>query len=463
VDRPRETPAVTESGLARELESALAEVPLIDVHTHLVGGKLAARGLHDIVLYHMAVSDLYAAGCPSGGRLTEYPGWPSVEEAHARLDEAVPFLPLVRNTSTSWGVRLILSELYGWTEPPTQDNWRRLDAQVRERADDRGWAHSTLDRANIVRTGTELARRGGGEDDDRLQYALEWGFFTRCQWGEFDTALYELERCWGRSPDAMSPAPIGAGRRPPTDRVVRTLDDVHEAVAHYVGSIPYGRVLATATHVSTDIDFRPVSGDEMAAALGRRDRAGHAERDVYASYIQEAFLSALERHGREIVYQFSFGAEPLPYETGSRLSQRTVAQLAEMVGRHPRLRFQCFLASRHANQSLCTLARELPNLSLAGYWWHNFFPDVIAQVIAERLEMLPLNKQVGFFSDAYCAEWSYAKAVIVRKVMARVLAGFVGRGQFTADEAVSVARAVFFETPQTLLGFVPREAGAGTR
>ena len=81
-----------------------------------------------------------------------------------------------------------------------------------------------------------------------------------------------------------------------------------------------------------------------------------------------------------------------------------------MIGRHPRLRFQCFLASRHANQSMCTLARELPNLSLAGYWWHNFFPDAIPQVIRERLDMLPANKQVGFFSDAYCVEWSYAKA-----------------------------------------------------
>ena len=49
------------------LETALAEVPILDVHTHLVGGKLAARGLHDILLYHMVVSDLYAAGCPSGG------------------------------------------------------------------------------------------------------------------------------------------------------------------------------------------------------------------------------------------------------------------------------------------------------------------------------------------------------------------------------------------------------------
>ena len=82
---------------------------MFDVHTHLVGGRLGARGLHDILLYHMVVSDLYAAGCPSGARLTQYPGWPTAGEAHPRIDEAIPYLPLIRNTSCSWGLRLILA------------------------------------------------------------------------------------------------------------------------------------------------------------------------------------------------------------------------------------------------------------------------------------------------------------------------------------------------------------------
>ena len=440
--------------LAEDLEQALAELPMLDVHTHLVGGRLGARGLHDVLLYHMVVSDLYAAGCLSGARLTQYPGWPTQDEAHARLEEAVPFLPLIRNTSCYWAVRIILRDLYDWREPIAPGNWRRLDAMIRERADDRAWHHAILDRLNIRRTGTELARRGSGEDDDRLQYALEWGFFTRCQWGEFDTALYELERCWGRTPE--SPAPIGSGARPATERTIRTLDDVHAAIDHYVSHIPYGQVLATATHISTDIDFRPVGDEEMARALSRRAQAGPQEQDIYASYINEAFLTQLEKHGERIVFQFSLGAEPLPLETASRLSQRTIGQLAEMVGRHPRLRFQAFLSSRHANQSLSTLARELPNLSLAGYWWHNFFPDVMRQVMAERLDMLPLNKQVGFFSDAYVVEWTYGKAALVRKQLARVLADKIDQGQYTRDDPLAIARAILYETPQALLGMVPR-------
>jgi hypothetical protein len=214
-------------------------------------------------------------------------------------------------------------------------------------------------------------------------------------------------------------------------------------------------VLSTAQHISTDLNLRAVSEAEMATALAHREQADTADRDVYASYILEAFLKELEGHAGEIVYQFSIGAEPLPYETGSKLRQETIFEVAALAARHPRLRFQVFLASEHANQSFCTLAREMPNISLAGFWWHNLFPGIIRKVMADRLDMLAANRQVGFFSDAYCLEWTYAKAVIIRKQLADVLAHKVSQGQYTVDEALAIARQILFETPQTLNGMRP--------
>ncbi|MCX8052882.1 MAG: hypothetical protein N3B12_03670 [Armatimonadetes bacterium] len=441
---------MTDSKLIDQVYNRLVDIPIIDAHTHLIGGRLGATGLHDILLYHMAVSDLYAAGCPSGSRLTQYPGKPSDEEAEFRISESLPYLKYVRNTAISYGIRIILRDLYGVTEPVNQDNWREVDKTVRERAQDRAWHREVAKRASIERFCTELARSEEGQDDDILDYALEWAFFTRCQWGEYDTALYELERCWGKFPD--SPTPIGLSPRPATERVIRSVEDVREAVEWYVDHIPKDQVRSIATHISTDIDFRPVSESEMRDALASRKTAGPQERDVYASYVNELFLTCLEeRIGDSIVLQFSFGAEPLPFETASRLSQKSIAQVANMISRHPGIRFQCFLSSRHANQSMCTLARELPNLSLAGYWWHNFFPGTIRQIIEERLDMLPVNKQIGFFSDAYCVEWAYAKAVMVRQQLAAVLAEKIASGQYTIDDATSIAFEILYETPISLL------------
>ena len=51
--------------LRQTLLEGLETIPLLDIHTHLDASHLAARGLHDILLYHMLISDLVSAGCPS--------------------------------------------------------------------------------------------------------------------------------------------------------------------------------------------------------------------------------------------------------------------------------------------------------------------------------------------------------------------------------------------------------------
>ena len=441
------------SDLRRTLLEGLNGIPLLDIHTHLDAAHLTARGLHDILLYHMVVSDLVSAGCPSRERLSEEP---DESEAVRRILEALPYLGFIQNTAIFWGVRITLKDLYGWEEPITKDNWRRLDGLIRERSKDAGWAVEIMEKAGIQRACTELWRQRDGKQDHLLQYALEWAFFTRSQWGVNDIPLYELERAWNQpGPSAPLPVTLGAGR-PMFERSIESLEDVHAAIEHYVEHIPYHRILSTAQHVSTDINYRKVSQAEMEAALNRRQQATQADRDVYASYILEVFLEALESRPERIVYQFSIGAEPLPFETGSKLRQETIFELAAILERHPDLHFQAFLSSEHANQALCTLARELPNLSLAGYWWHNFFPGAMRKIIHERLDMLAVNKQVGFFSDAYCLDWAYAKSVLVRRQWVEVLAFKIEQGQYTLDEALTAAQQCFYETPQSLLGMVPR-------
>jgi hypothetical protein len=62
---------------------------------------------------------------------------------------------------------------------------------------------------------------------------------------------------------------------------------------------------------------------------------------------------------------------------------------------------------------------------------------------------------VGFFSDAYTVEWAYAKAIIVRKQMAQVLGEKVSQGQYSSNDAITIAREILFQTPRTLMGMIP--------
>jgi hypothetical protein len=55
------------------LSKQIGEIKAIDAHTHINASCMSARGLHDIMLYHMVISELYSAGCPSGQRLSDNP------------------------------------------------------------------------------------------------------------------------------------------------------------------------------------------------------------------------------------------------------------------------------------------------------------------------------------------------------------------------------------------------------
>lgn len=74
----------------------IAGLKAFDCHTHIDAAHSVARGLHDVLLYHMVISDLYSAGCPDGSRLSEDP---SDEEAAERIEQAIDYLPAIQNTS----------------------------------------------------------------------------------------------------------------------------------------------------------------------------------------------------------------------------------------------------------------------------------------------------------------------------------------------------------------------------
>lgn len=422
------------------LLNEIHSMPALDAHTHLDARHLAARGLHDVLMYHMMVSELYSAGCPDGLRLSENPG---EEEISGRIERALPFLPQVQNTST-WAIcRGILKDLYGWDELPTLANWQELHGIIQERSADAAWPREILKKANVRRLSTEWWRRGDGSADDVLCYALEWAFFARTQWGKYDTALLELEVTWDKS-ESSAPLPVTLSEMPAVTRPIRSVQDAKDAMAHYISLIPFDRVSALPQGLSTDITYRPVSDEEMQQALNRRENAGSAERDIYSSYLLNLFLSYTVPRFKGGVVQFSMGAEPLPYESGSKLSGNTLFEMAAIADRYRALNFQIFLASAHQNQALCTLVRELPNLYAIGYWWHSFYPAFIAQTMKERLDMIPINKHLGYFTDAYCLDWAYGKGRLIRETMADVMAKRVASGRYSRKQALDFCQAMLY-------------------
>jgi len=424
-------------------------VPFICIHAHLDPKQLTAQGLHHILLYHMPLSELYSAGMPDGNRLSWYA---SKEEARERIEAALPYLKYVKNTSLQWGIKQILSSLYDWYEPITDSNWEQIDGIIADKSTDPGWVKEIMKRCNVISSSTEFRLRDEGQADDILTYALEWAFFTRAQQNMNDSPLFELEWTWSQdAPSAPLPVNVDKSKFMP-EKTIATLDDVQDAMQHYIATVPFDKLVCAANHFSTDINYFDVTEDDMRRALENRDHATEHERDIYCNYILQEYLNALENAPKKVVFTFSVGAEPMEHETASLLPQKTLGQMINVFAKHPNLQFVCFSSSAHSDQALCTMVRELPNFSVAGYWWHSFFPKFIEDLIDTRLDMLPANKQIGFFSDAYHMDWLYGKAFLVRKAMANVFAKRITRGQLTFDECINIATQICYDTPKEKFG-----------
>jgi hypothetical protein len=71
--------------------------------------------------------------------------------------------------------------------------------------------------------------------------------------------------------------------------------------------------------------------------------------------------------------------------------------------------------------------------------------------------MVPMNKQLGFFSDAYCLDWAYGKSIIVRTQLSEVLSKKIMEGQYTYEQAMSIAKNILYETAKNSLGLRPAD------
>ncbi len=137
-------------------------------------------------------------------------------------------------------------------------------------------------------------------------------------------------------------------------------------------------------------------------------------------------------------------------KTTSTFDPQTLFQIANLAASYPRINFFVLLCAYPLNQDLSLLAKMQPNIIPTGYWWHAMYPEYIGRMLSERLDIIPYSKFLGFFSDAYMAEWVYGKLSVIRKETARVLAEKVSQGYYSEELAIEISRAIFFENPNSL-------------
>jgi hypothetical protein len=174
------------------------------------------------------------------------------------------------------------------------------------------------------------------------------------------------------------------------------------------------------------------SAPDEAAVSRLLARAGgtlsDAEVDVLSNAV--AWFVLGWHHENRKAFQIAVGAEYFICGGKSvpRFEAEWTSQMARLFHTFSGARFDLMMASAPLSQEMAVLARQFPNVSLAGYWWHNFYPDLISREASLRLQVTPMVKITAFLCDAYYVEWTYGKLQVVRRSLAKALASLVGDG-----------------------------------
>jgi len=425
----------------REIESqisaALRTVPVIDPHVHLNAAQPAAATLADLVLYHHVWIELVSSGM--GPREVTRAGLPQeladpAMEPLERVKRVLPHLAKIRNTTAGTLLGWLLADLYGCQGYLDESNLEELAAAVARSGSDPHWAEHVF--ADVCRTEQAVTvEPWKGERFPRIAAA--------------DERFRMLNIAEGKASPRERVEQMSAA----FGREIRTSADY----ADFAGTLAEDPARSSAIFVGAWMPacFTDELADDanVTHILGKARECKPLSRAELGSVSYYGMVHALEKLRRTPIrtIQVIVGAEVLlPHRSIPEWDGSFTGALARLACKFEDFAFNLSAASDAYTQDLGVLAKHIPNISVAGYWWHTLYPFYIRKSLETRLDMVPANKIIAFFSDAYHCEWCAPKLRLVKQILGEILMERVHRGWYSLDTALAIIPTIFHDAPKAI-------------
>lgn len=391
--------------LRARLYEALDGIWLIDPHTHIDPRSPASTTLADVLGYHYYTELAHSAGLPRAQ--IEEP-WLLPRERVSRL---VEWLPRLDNTvQASWLVEMAQTLFDFGEEQIRPDNWEPLYDRAAECMADPGWADFVLSASKLEAVFLT------NDFDDSLT--------------GFDTQKYIP--CL-RTDDLV----FHLGRTEVRDRLERSTGvSVVDAASlrTAIGKLfdHFTRHGAKACAVSLPPDFTPRQVEmkeaeaALAGVLSKGTEAPLESRQALAAYVFWTLAEMCAEY--KLPFDLMIGVNRNVYAAGVHQgrdlydSRVSLIQYAALFNAFPQVTFPVSVLASVTNQELVSYAWIFPNVVTHGHWWYSNTPTYIEHDASARLEAVPANKQIAYYSDMYKLEFALPKFGMYKRVLAKILA-----------------------------------------
>ncbi len=410
--------------LAQRLCAELTNIVLIDPHTHINPHSPASKTLADIMGYHYYTELAHSSGMPKSQ--IEEPGL----DPKTKVGRLVESLKNLDNTvQVSWLVELC-RKFFGFTdERITTANWESLYDNAASKMAEKDWEDQCLKQSGIERvfltndfddplTGFDTKRYIPCLRTDELVF-----HFT-------NPAVRErLARATGIEPSG--PAKIRQAIGKLFEHFVR-----HGVKACAISLPPS---FAPRLPTSADLEERHFNASFIDA---ESESKGVGQNWIFWTIAE--FCSEFK-----LPFDLMIGVNRRVYPTGvfqgqDLFDQRvSLIQYKDLFNTFSQVTFPVSVLAQTSNQELVSYSWIFPNIVTNAHWWYSNIPAYIEVDTKARLQAVPRNKQIGYYSDMYKLEFAWPKFSMYRQCLARVLAqDFVVARKWSEDEALALGRQV---------------------
>ena len=411
----------------QEIYDALASIRLIDPHTHIDPHAAASSSLADILGYHYYTELAHSAGMPKAE--IEEDGI-SPQELVRRL---VGGLRHIDNTANyAWLVQLC-QKFFGFQDDRVDpSNWESLYDAAEQRMATADWAQTVLDESNVesVFLTNDFDDPLEGFDSDTYIPCLRTDDLV-FHFGKPETQA-RLNACSGVEQDGS----LG-----------RLRDALQQRFEHFVGR----GARACAISIPPTFEPVPVSDGRAGTALDHVLRQNLLADPSHLRALSRRIFWTLAELCDEysLPFDLMIGVNRGVYADGVYQGQDlydsrvSLTQYRELFNVFSDVKFPISVLASVTNQELVSHAWIFPNVFTNGHWWYSNTPSFIHRDAHARLEAVPRNKQVAYYSDAYKLEFVWPKFDMYRRVLAGILTDhFVVGSGWTEEQAIELARQV---------------------
>lgn len=414
-------PETLELDIFRELENQI----LIDPHSHINPHSAASKNLADLLGYHYYTELAHSAGLSKDQ--IERPGI-SPREKVGRLVEKLADLD--NTIQVSWLLEMC-REFFGFeAERITPENWESLYDAAEQKMSQPDWEQQVLKQSGLEKIFLT------NDFDDPLT-GFDTNVYVPCLRTDDLVFHFAKKEVRNRLTKATKIEAVDVAS-------LRTA--IGKLFEHFVS---HG---AKACAISLPPSFSPAKVDVgVMAAVIKRVVAGQSltpsEHEMLSSWI---FWTLTEFCAEfKLPFDLMIGVNRRVYEAGVYQGQDlydkrvSLIQYKAVLNAFPQVTFPISVLTHMSNQELVSYAWIFPNVVTNGHWWYSNIPTYIEADTRSRLEAVPRNKQIGYYSDMYKLEFALPKFRMYRRVLARVLAAdFVQSRGWSMEQALALGKQI---------------------